>query len=210
MEREQMSRNKRVAESKSIDIAGSEKKLRQAEFFLAWLKKQSSTPLSGLPLAYAEDEVLEFYFSACLSAAQSVYYILEKTGGAKFNNTQKNWRGSLPMRQRDRFKRMIGLRGSDVHFGRTDAMPLPKYVAADRGEMQFSYYNVALFGEAPVTEYVNPDGKAVRASAVRGAVGLYRDLEGTRVEASSTCRDFIDQLRSLLDVMKAACNDDPS
>jgi hypothetical protein len=210
LEQEQMSRNKRVAESKPIDIAGSEKKLRQAEFFLAWLQKQSTTPLSGHPLAHAEDEVLEFYFSACLSAAQSVYYILEKTGGMKFKTTQQDWRNSLPKDQGDRFGRMIGLRGDDVHLGVTGAMPLPKYVEDDQALLGSGiFHNEALHGPAPVFEYANPDGKKISGLILRGAVGLYLDLEGMRVEATSTCRDFIDKLRLLLDVMKAACNHDP-
>lgn len=192
-----MSQTKLAAKREAADIAGSEKKLRQAAFFLAWLEQQSSTPLSGNPLANANHEPLEYYFSACLSAAQSVYYILEQTGGAKFKKTQQEWRNSLPKIQGDRFGRMIGLRGDDVHLGVTGAMPLPKQVPADR-EMQPQFYNAALFGPAPLIEHVNPDGTTVRASATRGGVGLYLDFEGTRVDATSICRDFIAQLSLLL------------
>ena len=81
-----------------MDIAGAEKKLRQAEFFLGWLEhmpKEMANALASLHGAYAEP--LEFYFSACLSAAQSVYYILYETGGAGFKNLQKNW---LPLQPR--------------------------------------------------------------------------------------------------------------
>jgi hypothetical protein len=56
-----------------------------------------------------------------------------------------------------------------------------------------------------VIEEVNPDGTTVRASGLRGTVGLYIDIEqhGQRVEATTACREFISQLRSLLDVVKA-------
>ena len=82
-----MSQTKLAAKREAADIAGSEKKLRQAAFFLAWLEQQSSTPLSGNPLANANHEPLEYYFSACLSAAQSVYYILSRQSRNQTRNT---------------------------------------------------------------------------------------------------------------------------
>ena len=38
---------------------------------------------------------------------------------------------------------------------------------------------------------------------LRGATGLYIEQQGRRVEASNACREFIEQLGSLLDAMKA-------
>ena len=110
-----------------MDIAGAEKKLRQAAFFLGWLEHAPR----DMPRSGGDPEHLEFYFSACLSAAQSVYYVLEETGGTVFRDAQKRWRGQLPEPQRSQFGKMIGLRGKDVHFGSTDAESLPKYVKED-------------------------------------------------------------------------------
>jgi hypothetical protein len=77
------------------DIAGAEKKLRQAEFFLGWLEQTSKEIAyqGANPGRSGEPEHLEYYFSACLSAAQSVYYVLDATGGPKFKETQrkKGW-----------------------------------------------------------------------------------------------------------------------
>ncbi len=53
-------------------------------------------------------------------------------------------------------------------------------------------------------EQVNPDGTKVTASATRGTVGLYIDLLDQHIEATTACRGFIDQLRSLLGAVKAA------
>ena len=81
-----------------MDIAGAEKKLRQAAFFLGWLEQGPR----DMPRSGGDPEHLEFYFSACLSAAQSVYYVLEETGGTVFRDAQKRWRGQLPELQRAR------------------------------------------------------------------------------------------------------------
>ena len=62
----------------------------------------------------------------------------------------------------------------------------------------------ALFGEAPVFEHENPDGKKVSAPIVRGTVGLYLDFDGLRIEATTFCRDFINHLHSLLEATKVA------
>jgi hypothetical protein len=192
-----------------LDIARAEKKLRQAEFFLSWLEhtskeemvKHLANPRNGNP------EQLEYFFSACLSAAQSVYNILTETGGARFREVQKEWRARLP--EGDRFGRMIGLRGHDVHLGETGVEALPKYVKEEPWERSavgsyYNNYNAALFGPAPVFEHENPDGTKVVATVMRGSLGLYLDWGGRRVDAATVCRDFICLLRSLLEATKAA------
>jgi hypothetical protein len=192
-----------------VDIARAEKKLRQAEFFLGWLEhtsreemvKHLANPRSGNP------EQLEYLFSACLSAAQSVYYIIEKTGGANFKQMQKEWRRRIP--DGDQFGRMIGLRGDDVHLGETGAEPLPKYVKEEPWNRSafgtyYNSYNAALFGPEPVFEHVNPDGTKVVGSVMRGSLGLYLDWGGQRVDASTVCRKFIRLLRALLEATKTA------
>lgn len=201
----------RCGAGQTVDTAGAEKKLRQAEFFLGYLDDasrdiayQHANPLDG-------GERLEFFFSACLSAAQSVYYVLEKTGGRKFKETQGRWRADgLQDGERFKFARMMGIRGDDVHLATTGAEALPKYVEEDsRHQNRLPYYyqpqvySGALFGSRPVIEEVNPDGATVRAFVLRGTVGLYIEQHGQRVEATTACRGFISQLRSLLDAVKA-------
>src|SRR6266705_3956662 len=59
-----LNRSRRVIE---VDIAGAEKKIRQAEFFLWHLENASKEYRHEV----GNTEPMEFYFSACLSAAQS-------------------------------------------------------------------------------------------------------------------------------------------
>lgn len=67
----------------------------------------------------------------------------------------------------------------------------------DHGSMS-THYNAALLGPAPMTEHLNPDGSKVSGRALRGSIGLYIDIGGRKVEATTACAGFIEQLRSLL------------
>ncbi len=192
-----------------IDIAGAKKKLRQAEFFLGHLEHASRKMVlePPNPTQPGNREHLEFYFSATLSAAQSVYYVLDETGGKAFKESERRWRTGVPEPQRSRFGRMIGLRDKDVHFATSGVEALPKYVSADFEHHGPQYglqdfYNAAIFGPRPVIEERNPDGTTVRGSVLRGTVGLYIERDGRRVEATTACREFIEQLRSLVEAMR--------
>ncbi len=205
-------RARRRARAQGVDILGAEKKLRQAGFFFGWLDQESAKPSRDDKLEY---EHLEFLFSACLSAAQSVQFVLEKTGGATFEAIRRQWLEDLTdERERSSFKRMSGLRGEDVHFAVMNAEPMPKYVSEDRISRDPSPYyqrpihNAAIFGPAPVIEEKNPDGKTVTGPILRGAVGFYiKKRQGLPVEVTDACRSFIEQLTSLVEVMKAALPD---
>jgi hypothetical protein len=103
---------------------------------------------------------------------------------------------------------MIGLRGRDVHLATTGATPLPKYIEEDRygkspHHSSAVFYSAALFGPAPVAEQMNPDGTTVSGPILRGTIGLYLDQGGRTIEATTACREFIEQLRSLVGAMKA-------
>ena len=180
-----------------IDIARAEKKLRQATFFLGCLEAASREPITRPDPTDERAEQLEFYFSACLTAAQSAYYVLDETGGVVFNEIQKRWRCQLGEPAGSRFGRMIGMRGDDVHRARTKTDPLQKFVPEP-----LNRYSVYLGWDATV-EAENPDGTKVRGSVLRGAIGLYIEQEGRRIEAADACREFIDQQRSLLEAVKA-------
>jgi hypothetical protein len=180
-----------------MDIAGAEKKLRQATFFLGHLEQLPKDNRAG-----RDPEHLEFFFSACLSAAQSIYYVLDETGGKEFRERQRRWRAALPEPERLRFGRMIGLRGKDVHLAKSGAETVPKYVEEDRS--RYTITSIAMFGYEALVEMENPDGTKVSAPVLRGSVGLYVEQEGQRIEAVTACREFIGQLCSLVDAVKAA------
>jgi hypothetical protein len=204
---------RRLKRAAGFDIGGAKKKLLQARFFLEFLQQASTAPIRRAGQEN-ETEPMEFYFSACLSAAQSVYYVLDETGGSAFKSTEKRWRERLKDEDVEDvawFEHMIGLRDDDVHFAETGAEAQPKYVAEDRfrdwsGSPYYprAAHNAALFGETPKIQEKNPDGKTVTGSVLRGAVGLYIERQGRRVEATDACQRFIEQLTSLVEAMKAA------
>lgn len=66
-------------------IAATQKKLREARFFLGCLHRRDR-------VAPPEPEEFEFFLSAFLSAARSVTFVLENEEEAKY----KEWRGSWP------------------------------------------------------------------------------------------------------------------
>src|SRR5437762_2382839 len=127
------------------DIESASRKLRQAEFFLALLEQHDADVVKGNP------EVLLFLYSACLSAAKSVFYVLHKTGGPSFKKIDHDWRMSLRNdSERCRFNRMLSRRDDDVHYGRTGTAALQKWVEQEwRNRSPYHQYarpNVALFG----------------------------------------------------------------
>jgi hypothetical protein len=184
-----------------LDLARAQKKLRQAEFFLAYLRLAAEDMTLQLRRAREPNpEPLEFWFSACLSAAQSVYYVLEATGGADFKQLQTIWRSTLGNRPANEFGWIIGVRGDDVHLAIVPGNVLPKVVPAPTWEQHWQSGNEVLFGQPARTSRTNPDGKVVESSAAVGSLGLYIDTPaGERVDAETLCRRFIDHLASLLE-----------
>lgn len=164
--------------------------------------RQSANPPRQNP------EQLDFHFSACLTAAKSVYYVLEATGGKTFKEIQRRWRAKLPEPERSRFGRMMGLRDDDVRLASTPAEPLPQYIPEDPNPYSYSFSGFSgIYGGLPasaVIEQENPDGTKVSGPILRGTIGLYIEQQGGRIEAATACREFIQQLGSLLDEIKAS------
>jgi hypothetical protein len=183
-----------------IDLVRPRKKLRQAEFFLSHLHHAAEDMALQMRRAREPDsEPLEFWFSACLSAAQSVYYVLEETGGTRFKQIQAAWRITLGARAGNEFGWIIGVRGDDVHLATVPGSVMPKVVPAPASEQQWIGRNPALYGPEELTPHKNPDGSLVASSAVVGSLGLYIDTPaGERVDAETLCRRFIDHLTALL------------
>jgi len=177
-----------------VNIIGAEKKLRQAKFFLGLLEEASTTK--------GDVERLEFVYSACLTAAQSVFYVLNATGGGNFKRIHQQWRERLPEVERSKFNKMVGRRDDDVHHASTDTELLGKAVPESR--TAYRIVEPHIFGEPAVVEWENPDGTRVSAPVLRGAIGLYIEQQGRPVEATTACREFIERLQSLLADVKAA------
>jgi hypothetical protein len=201
----------------TIDVSNAEKKLRQAEFFLSHLEAAPEEIARAQAAARPErTDLLEFYYSACLTAAQSAFYALEKatqeaadsksSGKKRFAAIKASWRKQLgDDRERELFNGMVNRRDDDVHFGTTDAVALPAAMPAD-SHRQGTYIDrhAALFGPKPLTSYTNPDGAEVTAPALRGTKRLYFDHHGKKVDAAGASRKFIGQLRSLCETVRAS------
>jgi len=176
-----------------VSIIGAEKKLRQAKFFLGLLEEASTTR--------GDVERLEFVYSACLTAAQSAFYVLNATGGETFNRVHQQWRARLPAGERSKFNKMVRRRDDDVHHASTDTELLGKAVPESR--TAYAIVEPLIFGEPAVVEWENPDGTKVSGPVLRGAIGLYIEQQGRPVEATTACREFIERLQSLLADVKA-------
>ena len=102
----------------------------------------------------------------------------------------------------------MGLRDGDVHLASTGAEPLPKYIPAEPRHHQPYQPMPVIPGTRVLIEKENPDGTKVSGPGLRATVGLYIEQQGGRVEAATACREFIDQLGSLLDAMKRTWRQD--
>jgi hypothetical protein len=184
-------------------------KLRQADLLLSHLRGVSEEIALERRRAGSGHDYrlpLDTFFFACLGAAQSVFYIVDKSRAPNFKAAIAKWkRTALDEGGRARFNKMMDLRGRDVHYGEVTGEALAKMIEMkDTGSMYGQHYNAALFGPQPLTEHVNPDGEPVRARALQGSVGLYVDIAGARYEATTVCAHFLDQLRDMIRAAEAS------
>ena len=191
-----------------MDLAPAHKKLQQAVILHGHLQALPAQIALQMRRSAGGDYqlVLETYFSACLNAAKSCFYVLSNAGHPHFKGVFSQWRmTALDGPARARFNAMKALRDDDVHFGVTGAEALPKMVEMNMHEMfNYTFHNSAIFGSPTMAEHTNPDGTIVRADALQGTVGLYIVVGGDRLEATTACAWFIDRLRALLDAIDAA------
>jgi len=195
-------RRRRAPAPSGADLDRAGKKLRQAEFFLGYLE-EASRAWMGHPRAHCEvAEHLEFWFSACLSSARSVHQVMRATWGEGFARVENDWRRSLARPALARFRRMLDLRDDDVHRATTPAQARQRLVPEDP-----SRYTVTggWLGPRADIEHQNPDGTVVRGPVLRGALGLYlHEPNGRTVDACTACREFIEQMRTLVAAVAAA------
>ena len=190
----------RKTRSKVADIAGAEKKLRQAEYFLGLIERWSKNPAflrgGGTP------EHLEFLFSAALTAVRSVFYVFKDIDERKYLRIYDSWRAGLGS-DRDRFKAIVKLRDEDVHAAIAPATPEQEFV--EDHDQIVHVRNLPLTGGDGGFEWEHPTGKKVRGNAAYwGTAVLNADFMGKQVEAVQVGREFIKYGRSFLAVARAA------
>lgn len=169
-------------------IERSEKKLRQADFFLGHLRR--------LTTPGRVNESMEFYLGASMTAAQSAFYVLDDNVSA-FKQEHRCWRKARNEDDRGFLNRMIKLRDDDVHQGMVDATVRHTYVDAAR----VPGVKVLAHPDASV-EMQNPDGTTIRAPVLMGSDTLYIEHGDRRIEAAVACQRFIALLRDLVQHFK--------
>jgi len=182
------------------DIAGAEKKLRQAEYFLGLIERWSKNPAflrsGGTP------EHLEFLFSAVLSAARSVFYVFVRIDKQKSKVIYCKWLHGLGS-DRNRFDAIVDLRDEDVHAATAPAKPEQEFVE-DHDRIVHVRKHPLTGGDGDF-EWELPNGKKVKGSAAYwGTAVLTADFLGKQVEAVQVGREFIKYGRSFLAVARAA------
>jgi hypothetical protein len=188
-------------------------KLRQAELALGYLRDAPTQIAADLRRARPVSDPnprLDTFFFACLGLAKSAYYIIKDDQGSRYKDAIHSWRVNvLDHKGRAQFNRMMRLRDTDVHQGRSDGKTLATMIPIERSADSYVYQqrpNYAVFGLArPVTEYKAPDGSTVRSyEGLQGTRCLYVDVAGETCEASNACERFITQLSQLIDAVAAA------
>jgi hypothetical protein len=190
-----------------FNFQAARNKLLQAEFLHAHLRSLPSDIARDMRRRVGGDYRLglETYFSSCLNAARSCFFILARTGGPEFKDVSSRWRNTiLDQKGRAQFNFMVNLRDRDVHFGEMGAEALPKMMELELDMNSYNQHNSAIFGPRLLTEHENPDGVTVRAAGLQSTYGLYIQMEGSRIDAADACAIFIRQLRSLLENAEAA------
>jgi hypothetical protein len=91
-------------------IPATQKKLREAKFFLDLLKQEGR-----VPIWQAAEEPAEFYFNAFVSAARSVTYALQAEEKDRYDAWYPEWLSSRPEADRVALKRFNDERVKIVH-----------------------------------------------------------------------------------------------
>ncbi len=195
-----------------FDLKAARNKLRQARLLLAHLEALPQEIARDMARAGSRDYQLELetFFSACLSASRSVFYVLNESR-AEFKPIEQHWRNHvLDESGRRRFNAMLNLRDNDIHFGETGAEALPTMMEMEINPWPGTHYNEGLFGPPPTLEHTAPDGKIVRARALRSTFGLYVDVADSRMDAAAACAAFIGQMETLVRAVEAAVAPPPA
>lgn len=189
-----------MARGKMADIAGAEKKLRQAEYFLGLIERWSKNP--GFLRGGGTPEHLEFLLSAALTAVRSAFYVFKDIDERKYLRIYESWRDSLGS-DRGRFQAIVDLRDDDVHAAKAPATPEQEFV--EDHDQNVHVRNLPLTGGDGDFQWELPNGKKVRGNAVYwGTAVLNADFMGKKVEAVQVGREFIKYGRSFLAVARAA------
>jgi hypothetical protein len=190
-------------------------KLRQADLALRYLRQVPAEIAADMRRARPisdPDIRLDTLFFSCLGLAKSAYYIIKGDQGGRYEDAIHSWRlNVLDLQGRRQFNRMMRLRDTDVHQGKSDGQTLPTMIPFERSTDDDSWMyqqrpNYAALGiSRPVTEHKTPDGSTVSSyDGLQGSMSLYVEVAGQTCEGSNACERFITQLNQMIDAVEAA------
>lgn len=163
-------------------IPRTERKPREARFFLGWMHKAKES------LALDRED-FDFYLSAFLSAGRSVTFCLQNENKERYDAWFLAWRDALPETDRQLLGFMNGQRVAEVHKLGADVSPQVEMVPVPHAGTPALGYpaHYVVFGwtdEAPL--------------ATVGQRARYFELGETRQEAVANCVRYLEILKKLL------------
>jgi hypothetical protein len=164
-------------------IEATQKKLREARFFLSHLETQNRRAVRNEP------EAFDYFMSAFVSAARSVTWALQAEEKAKYDEWFPDWLAARPEEDRKLLSLMVKQRNAEHKKGGGDRRVEWEYVPVTElsydalGGLEF-FWNAPLLGVPPPQV-----GRPVR----------YLDQGGQESEALSACKRYCALLTELVE-----------
>jgi len=162
-------------------IEATQKKLREARFFLSHLEAENRRAVRNEP------EAFDYFMSAFVSAARSVTFALQAEEKAKYDQWFPGWLAARPEEDRKLLNLMVSQRNAEQKQG--------------GGERRVEWEYVPVTGLSP-----EELGGRVFCSAPPGVPPLqvgrpvrYLDQEGQESEALSSCRRYCTLLTDVVE-----------
>jgi hypothetical protein len=176
-----------------MDLGTVEKKLREAEFFLAQMHKHEAR-------AFGDKEPFDFYLSAFLNAARTVDYRLRHYHGATYKPWREQWNASNPKAD-PLIKYFVDDRDFEVHEGgsgrevKQEAIPVRDHYSDESGTVQAFSTPSAL-----ATAYNVPE---VERHAAIYKPAYFFTIDGAERKATEACAECLDSLKQMVAQFKA-------
>jgi hypothetical protein len=171
-----------------VGILKTEKKLREAKFFLGWMGNAAKS-------MDMEREDFEFYLSAFLSAGRSVTFVLQVGDKARYDAWFPGWKSALPDSDQELLQFMNDQRVSELHQlgaaveGVIEEVPM-SVIERDRDHTHPAY-GPHLFG----IHQGDPPGIP---EPTMGRRAHYFNAGGVREKAIETCKRYAGLLEKLV------------
>jgi len=161
-------------------IEGTQKKLREARFFLSRLDTESRRTVRNEP------EAFDYFMSAFVSAARSVTFALQAEEKAKYKQWFPGWLATRPEEDEKLLKLMVSQRNAEQKHGGGDRRTEWDYVPVT--QLSSEELGGQVFWSAPPGVPPPEVGRPVR----------YLDHGGEQSDALSACKRYYALLAELV------------